>query len=106
MNKLDGLKKERFELEALLNKNSSNAAAQALRELKPYFIKIDGMKIYYPVVSSSKCNTRLVNARRRVLCPFDEVHKDLQRRFEPQSLPRPGIELEGDGIQLFLAEHG
>lgn len=49
MNKLDGLKKERFELEALLNKNSSNAAAQALRELKPYFIKIDGMKIYYPI---------------------------------------------------------
>lgn len=49
MGKLDRLKKERFELEALLKKNGSEASTKALKALDPYFKEIDRMNTYYPV---------------------------------------------------------
>lgn len=46
-----------------------------------------------------------MNTWRCILCSLDEIHKDLQRRLEPQSFSGPGIKLKGDGVQVVLTEH-
>jgi len=37
---------------------------------------------------------------------FEQIHKNFQRCLETKPLSRPGVELEGNGIQVVLATHG